>query len=169
MAFLGVFWGVAGILLLIGYAIVKLSGPALGAFSVQIAWYHWVLCLINAALVVYFKGYRGFQKGLSPRIAARAKYLAAHPTALRILLAPLFCMGYFHIIRRKQIVTILMTVGMVMLIILVRLLAQPWRGLIDAGILLGLSWGLITILVFSVRAFFSDEFDHLTQISSEIA
>ncbi len=164
MGLLGALWGVSGMLLLLGYAIFRLVPPAIAAFSHTFHWYHWVILIINTAFVLYFKAFRGFQQGLSPRIAARARYLRQQPTVLRILLAPLYCMGYFHIIKRKQIATIMMTVGMITLIILVRLLNQPWRGIIDGGIAVGLGWGFITILGYGVQALTGDEFEFSPQL-----
>ncbi|NJL19527.1 MAG: hypothetical protein HC901_04635 [Bdellovibrionaceae bacterium] len=34
---------------------------------------------------------------------------------------------------------------------MVRHVPQPWRGLIDVGVVLGLLWGLCAVLVFSVH------------------
>jgi hypothetical protein len=73
-------------------------------------------------------------------------------TVLRLLLAPLFCMGFFHAHTRRRIVTICLTAGILLLVLLVRLLEQPWRGIIDAGVALGLSWGLISLLLFTWQA-----------------
>jgi hypothetical protein len=156
--------GVGGVLLLLGYAVFRLTPSAIAAFSHPFQWYHWAILIVNTAFVLYFKAFGGFQRGLSPRIAARARYLRHHPTWLSILAAPLYCMGYFHIIKRKQIVTIMMTIGMVALIILVRLLDQPWRGIIDAGIALGLGWGFVTILGYGVQALMMDEFAFSPQL-----
>jgi hypothetical protein len=164
MGLFGAFWGIAGVLLLIGYAVFRLMSPTIEAFSHQFMGYHWVVLVLNIALAAYLKGYRGFQKGLSPRVAARAKHLHNHPHVLQALLGPLYCMGYFYIVKKKQIVTILMTVGMIILILLVRLLNQPWRGIIDAGIVIALSWGFISLLIFSGQAFVTEEFDHSPQI-----
>ena len=152
MGLLGAIWGIVGVLFLIGYAVLRLEPVALDAFSYPLAWYHWLLLLLNTSVTLYFKGHFAFQKGLSPRVAGRARYLRSHPQALHLLLAPLFCMGYFHIVRRKQVITIITTLAMVMLIMGVRLLSQPWRGLIDVGILSALAWGFLTILVYSFQA-----------------
>jgi hypothetical protein len=167
MGLFGAFWGIAGVLLLIGYAVFRLTFPTIEAFSHHFMGYHWAVLVLNITLAAYLKGYRGFQKGLSPRVAARAKYLHNHPHVLRALLGPLYCMGYFHIVKKKQIVTILMTAGMVILILLVRLLNQPWRGIIDAGIVIALSWGFITLLIFTGQAFVAKKFKHSPQIPEE--
>ena len=42
--------------------------------------------------------------------------------------------------------------GIVTLVLLVRLAPQPWRGIIDAGVVLGLGIGSASILYFVVRA-----------------
>jgi hypothetical protein len=164
MGYLGAFWGIAGVLSLVGFAILKITPAAVDAFSFELQWYHWLVLILNTAFIGYMKGYRGFQRALSPRVAARARHLSQHPTLAAVLLAPLYCMGYFHSLRRKQMVTIMMTVFMVILIILVRQLSQPWRGVFDAGILIGLSWGFFTILVYSVQAFTTAEFNHSPQL-----
>ena len=169
MGLLSAVWGIAGILLLIGYAILRLSPVAADALSYPLAWYHWLLMLGNAAVAIYFKGHLAFQKGLAPRVAARARYLRQHTTLLRFLFAPFFSMGYFHITRRKQMVTILTTLAMVMLIMGIRLFDQPWRGLIDVGILMALSWGFLTILIYSIQALTQPDFQGGTFIPEPAA
>jgi hypothetical protein len=154
----GALWGVGGILFIVGYAVVRLAHPSVEAFSHELRWFHWLLLMGNTAFVVYAKAYRGFQKGLSPRIAARARSLRDEPTSLRVALAPLFCLGYFQIARRRQISMIAITISMVALIFLVRLLGQPWRGIIDTGIVVGLTWGFATIAVYSAKALTSETF-----------
>ena len=36
--------------------------------------------------------------------------------------------------------------GIVGLIVLIRKLDQPWRGIVDAGVVVGLGWGLVATL-----------------------
>jgi ascorbate-specific PTS system EIIC-type component UlaA len=59
-----------------------------------------------------------------------------------------------------QIKSILLTVGIVTLVLAVRRIAQPWRGIIDLGVVLGLTWGIVSIAVFTYMAFATDGFDH---------
>ena len=40
----------------------------------------------------------------------------------------------------------------VVLIIGVRMLEQPWRGIVDAGVVVGLTWGLLAILGWGIGA-----------------
>lgn len=165
MGVFGAIWGLGGVILLLIYTIYRLTPVAIEAFTDPFYWYHWTLLILNTGLMMLLEGYRGFQKGLSPRMAARAKYLARHPNILHVLLAPLFCMGYFHIVRRRQISTIVLTVVIIGFILLVRLLDQPWRGIVDVGVVAGLSWGLVSSAIFGMQAFTRKTFNHPPEIS----
>jgi hypothetical protein len=160
MGVVGALWGITGISLLLGSAIYRLTLVALAAFSLNFFWYHWATLVLVVVIMAHSEGYRGFQKGFSPRVAARAKHLVAQPNLVHTLLAPLFCMGYFHATRRRMITSISVTIGIILLIVGVRLLPQPWRGIIDAGVVVGLVWGLVSVLIFSVLAWTSDQFHY---------
>jgi len=153
LSVLGVIWGLSGVVLVLGYALVRLLPVTLAAFEQPWQWYHWV-CLIGLiGFMAYAEGYRGFQQAFSPRVASRLKYLYDHPRPSHVLLSPLFCMGYFYIQRRRRIVSYLLTASIIAIVLAVKLLSQPWRGIIDAGVLVGLTWGLVTVFVSTQRAF----------------
>jgi len=54
----------------------------------------------------------------------------------------------------------ILTIMIIVLIIAVSFLAQPWRGIVDVGVVLGLSWGLISFWIFCVKALTKVEFSH---------
>ena len=97
--------------------------------------------------MAFTEGYRGFQRSFSPKVVLRARDLAATPRPLPVLLAPLYCMHYFDSTRRQLMTTYALTVMIVSLIVVFHQLNQPWRGILDAGVVVGLSWGLVSILV----------------------
>lgn len=151
---LAALWGIGGIVLLLLQALWRLTPLALeplqtGQLSLAqgILYAAWTVC--NA----YAEGYRGFQKGFAPRCASRAVALAQHPTLLRVLLAPAYCMALFDAPRRRLIVSWVLVLGITALILLVRSVPQPWRGIIDAGVVAGLGWGLVALLASSFSAF----------------
>jgi hypothetical protein len=164
MGTFGAIWGLAGIVLLLGSAVYRLSCLAVNAFSFDFFWYHWLFLIFIVLFMGYAEGYRGFQQRFSPRVAARAKYLRENPRGLHIALGPFFCMGYFHATRRRKITSISLTLGIVILVMLVRLLPQPWRGIIDAGVVLGLIWGLVSLFIFGILAFTSKRFDYSPEV-----
>jgi hypothetical protein len=144
----GFLWGVGGILLLLGFAVLRLGAVALEALALPLNAWHWVLLLAWTPYMVWAEGYKGFFRGFAPRVVARARYLASHPHPLHVLLAPLYCMGYIHATRKRQLLSLALTTMIVCFVLLVRMLPQPWRGLIDVGVVAGLMIGMLSIAWF---------------------
>lgn len=63
------------------------------------------------------------------------------------LLAPAFCIGYFHGTRRRVISSWVVTTVIFLVVIGVKQLPNPYRGIIDAGVIVGLLWGSVSVLV----------------------
>jgi hypothetical protein len=146
-------WGVLGFSAILVQAIVRLTPLALEPVrDGNLAAWHWALYGASILFNGYFEGYRAFQKQAAPRIVARALHLGEHPRPLHVALAPFFCTGLFHATRRRVISMWILYGGLVVLIVSVRMLAQPWRGMIDAGVVVGLSWGVVAILATYRRA-----------------
>lgn len=159
MGFLGAVWGILGISILLGYAIVRVCGHALVAFDMGLTPLQWAVTVAWCLFMLVAEGYRGFQKQFSPRVVARARYLARNPRLIDVLLAPLFCVGYFRATRRRKIVSWSLTLGIILLVAIVRQLPQPWRGIIDFGVVLGLAYGLLWIWIFACVAFSGRRFE----------
>lgn len=152
LAYAAATWGVLGFSALLVKALYQLTPLALQPIrehtlsALQIALYvSWV------AFMAYSEGYKGFQRQMAPRVAARSMYLARDPRPLWVALAPLFCMGLFHATRRRLIVSWTIFIGVVALVVAVRFLPQPWRGMVDGGVVVGLAWGLIATLWHFIR------------------
>ena len=127
-------WGLAGVFLLLGFAVYRLTPRAVEAIGMGLGTWEWLALTVWTLFMAIAEGYRGFQKRFSPRVAARARYLRDQPARLRTILAPVFCMGYFHANRRTQITSISLTAAMIAAIILISFCSQPWRGIIDFGV-----------------------------------
>jgi hypothetical protein len=141
-------WGVAGVTLLLVSAIARLTPlalePVVAHTMTSLQWAVYVLwSLFNG----YVEGYRGFQKGYVPRVVARAFWLGQHPRPLLVALAPFFCSGLIHATRRRLITSWALVFGIYAIVRLVRLLEQPWRGILDAGVVVGLAYGTIALVV----------------------
>ena len=138
-------WGLTGIFFLLGFAVYRLTPKAVEAIGMGLSKWQWAALICWTFFMGVAEGYRGFQKRFSPRVAARARYLRDQPTPARVVLAPLFCMGYFHANRRAQLTSISLTLAIIVIIILVSFCPQPWRGIIDFGVVVGLTWGMISL------------------------
>lgn len=160
LGYLAAVWGITGIGLLLGSAIYRLSSIGWQTFSYQLDWYHWLAMAVCVAFMGFAEGYRGFQQAWSPRVAARILYLSKNVSPLRLLFAPLFCMGFFSIVRKRMIVTYCLTLGIIGMVLLVHQLEQPWRGIIDLGVVTGLIWGVTSLILFTLQAFFGQRFNH---------
>lgn len=146
-------WGVVGVAATFVKAIVKLAPVAAEALCDEaLGAGHWAFCVLWGAFCVYAEGYRAFQKHFCPRVVARAQCLARRPPALHAALAPAFCMALFHAPRRRLVGSWGVLFGVVALVVVVRALPQPWRGLVDAGVLVALAWGVLCLGYFGARA-----------------
>jgi hypothetical protein len=146
-------WGILGVSALLGWAIARLSVAAGRALSAPLTPGQWAALVAVVLGMAFFEGYRGFQRSFSPRVAARARHLALHPTPARALLAPLFCMGFFGASRSRRVAMVVLTAGISVLVAIVSRLSQPWRGIVDAGVVVGLTWGVVTLWIYTARAF----------------
>lgn len=147
----GFIWGVGGIVMLLTFAIVRLGGVALEVGNYPLAAWQWGLAMAWLLYMVWAEGYKGFHLAFAPRVVVRAAYLARHPRPLHVLLAPLFCMGYIHATTRRRLLSMALTSMILFFVFLVRMLPQPWRGLVDAGVVAGLMVGVASILYYLVR------------------
>ena len=148
-------WGVGGVTILLGRAVVSLTDEALypwltGSLTpFQMAVYlTWVV--VNA----YTEGYRAFQRQFCPRVVGRSLWLAQHPRPLLVAIAPAFAMGLVYARRRRLIVSWSVVIILIGVIALVRTVPQPWRGVIDGGVVVGLAWGVLVLWSLFLRALF---------------
>jgi hypothetical protein len=147
-------WGVIGVALVILYPILSLYSYAIEAVLGGMDVLQWIVFVANVVFMAWSEGYRGFQLRFSPRVASRALYLYQNSTSLGTrLLAPFFCVGYFKASRRSMTLAWVGTLAIIILVLLVNQLSQPWRGIIDAGVVVGLTWGLASLLVMLQKTF----------------
>lgn len=148
MKVVGFVWGIGGVLLLLSFAVFRLSPMALALGDISLGLVHWAALLFSILYMLYAEGYKGFYLGFAPRVVARANYLASNPQPLLLILAPLFCMGYIHATRKRQLLSFALTGMIICFVLIVRLLPQPWRGIVDAGVVAGLLLGILSICYF---------------------
>jgi hypothetical protein len=143
---IGAAWGAAGVLGLLVAAIVRLAPRALEAYRAGLTAGQWASAGLFCAFMAYTEGYRGFQLRFSPRTAARIRHLRDRPAAVRAALAPAFAMGFFHATRRTKIAAWALTAAVILAVTLVQRLDQPWRGIVDFGVVVGLAWGVVSLV-----------------------
>jgi hypothetical protein len=140
------FWAYLGVFALLGQAIYRLTPLALEPLGPpnrlgHLAWLYWGWVVAN----VYLEGYRGFHLRFVPRVARRVELLLTEPTLLRIALAPLYVMGYFDSPQADKRAAYGVTLAVVFAVVVVRTFEQPWRGIVDAGVVAGLGAGTLSL------------------------
>ncbi|HEX2882535.1 MAG TPA: hypothetical protein VHO25_23605 [Polyangiaceae bacterium] len=142
-----VLWGIGGVLLLLLQAVYRLSRYAIEPWregslnTLQI-----VVCLVWIVIAAYSEGYKAFHLRFCPRVIARALHVARHPRPVHVVLAPAFCMALFHARSRTKKVAWLTLILILCAIALLRITPQPWRGIVDAGVVVGIGLGALSLL-----------------------
>jgi len=149
---LGFYWGITGVILFLMYAVVRLTPRMLELGDYSLDPVHWAALIVFVPWMAWTEGYKGFHKAFSPRVIARAMYLRREKHPVLTLLAPMFCMGYIHATRKRKIVSWILTLMIVGLVMLLRITPQPWRGIVDAGVIVGLSLGILSLVFFWIKA-----------------
>ena len=144
--YLALLWGIGGVIALLSLAIVRLASISVTAFGFTLTPAHWCVLAISVSFMAYAEGYRTFQKIWAPRVVGRAFELRNNWSPIRLLLAPLFCMSFFDATKKRMVTAWITTFSIVVLIVLMNRIAQPWRGLIDTGVVVGLSWGIVCLM-----------------------
>lgn len=148
----GAIWGVFGVMLLLGFAIYRLTPFALELFQYQLNIWQVLAMIIWCVIMVYSEGYKAFGRQFAPRVVARAQYVSRQGNWLQVLLAPVFCIGYFGAPVKRIIISIALIVGIIALILLVHFVPQPWRGIIDVGVIFGLACGIFYLGYYAYKA-----------------
>ena len=158
MGWAGAVWGVAGVVTILVTAVIRLAPIGFEPLAGEVTWAVGATYAASVIFFAYTEGYRAFHLHFSPRVAARAHHLAESPTPLRLVAAPLFCMGYFGATRRRLISSWAVTLGVIGIIVAVKFVPQPWRGAIDLGVCVALLWGAAVIPYYFLRGVLTREF-----------
>ncbi|MSR10677.1 MAG: hypothetical protein EXR84_02615 [Gammaproteobacteria bacterium] len=153
----GFVWGIGGILLLLTSAVYRLAPVALALECLPLSLLHWAALVFSMLYMAYAEGYKGFHQGFAPRVVIRADYLRQNPRVLHVLLAPIFCMGYIYATRRRKLLSYGLSLMIVSFVLVARMLPQPWRGIVDAGVVIGLAIGIGSIMYFLIVIIFKPE------------
>jgi len=141
-------WSVVGILGLLVQAQLRLGKIAWEALSSgRLTRAELSVTLFWIVLNAYLEGYRGFHRRFVPRVIARAQHLATQPRSFPRWLGPVYAMAYVRATPRAKYAAWGVTGAVLIAIFLVRRLNQPWRGIIDVGVVVGLFLGSVSLLL----------------------
>ena len=138
-------WAILGIAAVFVEAIVQLGRRGYTTMTSGLEPLEWVALAILSAAFVYGEGMRALERRWVPGVIARAHTLD-RASALNRWLAPLYAMS---LVGAPRVVLARAWVGValiVLAVLVVRALPEPWRGIVDTAVALALLWGLIAIV-----------------------
>jgi hypothetical protein len=115
---------------------------------------------LTCVFFAYYEGYKGFQTKFAPLVVKRSCSLVPgtdQATFLNYLLAPFFSMALKTSTKKRKIVSWCVTLGVAGIVAAVKRLAAPWRNIVDAGVVVGLSWGALSIIVLYIKAWITGQ------------
>lgn len=142
-------WALAGLVLLLGRASVSLlakgyreilAPPALAPLE-------WAGLIAIVALFVWGEGWMALHRRWAPRVAGRIRSLGGETGAVSVLLAPLHALGLVGAERRTVARSWGAAAAIVVAVVVVRQLAQPWQGMIKLGVAGALAIGVVSLAV----------------------
>lgn len=149
-------WACEGFVLMLVNSVRRLVPKALEPFKGNVPLTNFQLGAYVATCLffAYVEGYKGFQRKFAPMVVARS-FTISLTKIHHILLGPLYSMGLIHATKRRKIVSWSLTFGIFAIIAAVKRLPYPWKNIIDAGVVVGLSWGAAAIQIGFLKAFFT--------------
>ena len=146
-------WGILGVTGLLSWSVIRLSRPVLEMFEIGLTPFQTGLMVIWCIFMVYAEAYKGFHKQFCPRVVTRAYSIPVGRPWLA-LFAPFVSTGLLHATKKRRIISTCLILGVWALVMVVRALPQPWRGIVDAGVVLGLGGGTLSLVFHAVRSLF---------------
>lgn len=147
-------WAVCGMIGILGSAIKRLFPIAIQPLTARdLTPLQWGAYIGTIVFFAYAEGYKAFQLKFSPLVVRRAMTLKQPAaTVVDVILGPFYSMGLFHASRKRKIVSWSVSTGVFVVVGLVKRLPYPWRSIIDAGVVVGLSWGSISMAAIYFKA-----------------
>lgn len=140
-------WGLAGLAALLSRALIAFAPKAAEALASASGLHEWLLIATTTTAMIWAEGYRGFQRGLVPRLIERAEAIARDGARGAQALAPLVALDLILATPARMARRWILIGAITLLIVGTQALAEPWRGAIVCGVFAGLSWGLLTLVV----------------------
>lgn len=145
-------WGASGLAAVLVRALAAL-GPEAARFVVSVERVPLALMVIaSVGTMAWVEGFRGFQRGLIPRLITRSRAIAVGDSWVDRLLAPAAALELVRATPRRLARRWCLVGAIAILVVGTRSLSDPWRGLILAGVVAGLSWGLVSLLIQGIAA-----------------
>lgn len=148
---LAALWAVVGTAVLLGASSIQLGLRGAATIVAGLNGVEWLGLIVLTVAFVYGEGIRAIQRRYLPHVFRRIERLrSAHP--IHHVLAPLYAMSLVGFPLRELIAAWAGVAGIVLAVVLVAMLPQPWRGIVDFAVASALGWATIAFVMSAPRA-----------------
>lgn len=141
-------WAVAGLALLLGRASVSLffKGYREVLDPPLLSNLEWGALALIVVLFAWGEGWMALHRKWAPRVAGRMRAIDERTPPHLLVFAPLHAVGLVGAPRRTLVRTWAGAGAIVVAIVAVRQMAQPWQGMIKLGVSLALAIGVVSLV-----------------------
>ncbi len=139
-------WGIIGFAFLVARALLGMSPEIREMLATPLNAWHQIGLVVIVLVFGLAKGYFIFRRRFCRSYASRIGELSLPPVKLLYaVLAPLYCLNLIGAERRQLIRGYAIVTGIVLMIISVKFIPTPWRGMILMGVAAALTWAALEI------------------------
>lgn len=139
-------WALIGVGGLLAWATYRLGSRGIDTIRGGLEVGEWVVLALLVPAFAYTEGFLAMDRRWVPKVVERARRLVDDNRRALWLVAPFYGMSLIGSGRKELLRAWLGTAAIVAAVALVRMLPEPWRGIIDLSVATALAWGLAAIL-----------------------
>jgi hypothetical protein len=143
-------WGAVGVIGILGFAVYRLGSRGVATVTAGLGGLEWLALAALTAVFLYMEGFQAFQVRWVPKVVLRLKALR-QPRWWQVPLAPLYGMGLLGPSGRAVLPAWVGTGAIVLAIVVVSRLPEPWRGIVDIAVASALCYGTVALGIAAVR------------------
>ena len=148
-------YSIGGVIAIFSSAIYRLYPHVKKSMSYEFSTLNWIVLAAYLIVMIVGKGYFALHRGFVPRVVNRSELLVENGNLLDRLFAPLYCMGFFKAPKKRLIISYSMLLLIITFIASASKISQPWRGIIDLGVVIGLSLGILSLVILGFKKLIS--------------
>lgn len=145
-------WALVGVGALFANAALRLGMRGVSVMRGGLSPLEWAVLGVLTVVFVYGEGVRALQRVYIPRLVGRIRELRTERKLAYRLAAPLFAMALVGAPRRTMLRAWAGVGAIVLAVLLVRALPDPWRGIVDFAVAAALAWATLALAVAAPRA-----------------
>ena len=146
-------WALVGIGAVFSLAVFRLGSRGIETVRAGLGTVEWVALVALVLLFLVGEGWGALQRKWVPRVVRRAADLRREAAMHHRVLAPLYGMSLIGGDARSRFRAWAGTASIIVAVLVVRSLPDPWRGIVDLAVASALGWGLGAIMLEGRKVF----------------